>query len=139
MLLVPSVRANPVWALLTVLTAILSGLLMPRSPGSARSPAPITGLTAGVATCMLIFVAVIGTYSAFPRLAPDVAGPTDAGGLTPAARAQTNQTESQDPYVAELLLGALLSATLVAGLATTRNRNRSMWRLASANGQTETF
>ncbi len=126
MLLVPSVRAHPAWALLTVLTAILSGLLMPGLLGWTDRQALVAGITAGVATCMLIFVAVIGTYAAFPRLVPDVAGPTDAGGLTPAARAQTNQAESQDPYVAELLLGALLSATLIAGLATTRNRNRPM-------------
>jgi hypothetical protein len=77
-----------------------------------------------VATCLLTFLAAITTYAVFPQLVPDVAGPTDAGGLTPAARAETNRVESADPYVAELMLGALLGGLLIAGSTSTRPLDR---------------
>jgi hypothetical protein len=74
----------------------------------------MTGIAAATATCLLIFLAAIGTYAAFPKLVPDIAGPGNAGGLTPAARAETNRIESTDPYVGEFLLGALFAAALIS-------------------------
>ncbi|MFL6145085.1 MAG: hypothetical protein ACJ72N_24870 [Labedaea sp.] len=49
---------------------------------------------------------------AAPGLVPDISGPADAGGLTPAAKAETNRIESIDPYVADFLFGALLGGVL---------------------------
>ena len=120
-----------------VVTAYLISLLVltaqRTTPGALtlRVGAPSrTALVAGIAICLLIFAAAAGSYRLFPGLAPDIAGTTTAGGLTPAARAQTNQTESTDPYIAELVLGALLGSALVvwtvaAGRVTRRDTGRA--------------
>jgi hypothetical protein len=122
MLLLGSVRAQPQWTLVSVTATILLGWAIGTCLRWPRHQVGLAGLAAGVATCMLITVAAIDTYAVFPQLVPDVAGPTNAGGLTPAARAETNRVESADPYVADLVLGALLGALLIAGSTRTRPR-----------------
>jgi hypothetical protein len=120
MALLAGVRAHSGWALVSTTATIALGWAIGTRLGWPRHQVGLAGLGAGVATCLLIFLAAIATYAVAPGLAPDVAGPTDAGGLTPAARAETNRVESTDPYVAELMLGALLGALLIAGSTATR-------------------
>ena len=55
----------------------------------------------------------LGTYAVRPELIPDRCGTSNACGLTPAARVETNAILAGDPYVADLLLGALLAALLI--------------------------
>src|SRR5262249_33682199 len=92
MLLSSGMRAHPGYALATVVAAVLAGAVFGRT----------AALGAGAATCLLIFLAAVGTYAVAPQLAPDVAPTREA-----------NWIEATDPYVAELLLGGLLGATLV--------------------------
>jgi hypothetical protein len=134
MLLLGSVRAQPQWALASVTATIMLGWAIGVRLGWTRHQVGLAGLTAGVATCMLIVLAAIGTYAVVPHLVPDVAGPTDAGGLTPAARAETNRVESTDPYVADLVLGALLGALLIAGSTATRPRGAVTTPLGAPRG-----
>jgi hypothetical protein len=113
MLLFAGVRSHPQSALLAVALAALGAALVMGRAGNDAEVA-IAGVGAAVATCLLIFVAAVGTFAAFPGLAPDIAGPGGAGGLTPAARAETARIEAVDPYVGEFLLGALLAAAVIA-------------------------
>jgi hypothetical protein len=107
MLLSAGARAHPGYALAIVAAAVLAGGLLGRTPSVA--------LGAGAATCLLIFLAAVGTYAVAPSLVPDVA-PT----------AEANRIESTDPYVAELLLGGLLGAALIAaGLGEPGRRARA--------------
>jgi hypothetical protein len=113
MLLLAGVRSHPHTALLAVALAAAAAVLALGRRGGAAHVAT-AGLAAATATCLLIFLAAIGTYAAFPQLVPDIAGPGNAGGLTAAARAETNRIESTDPYVGEFLLGALFAAALIS-------------------------
>jgi hypothetical protein len=130
MLLLGSVRGHAEWALVSTTATIGLGWAIGTRLGWPRHQVGLAGLGAGVATCMLIFLAAIATYAVFPQLVPDVAGPTDAGGLTPAARAETNRVESTDPYVVELMLGALLGGLLMVGSGPTRPRGTRPRRCA---------
>jgi hypothetical protein len=115
MLLLSSVRANANWALLSVAVTILLGLAV----GTIlRWPGPQVGLAAlaaGIATCLLIFLFAQCTYLVFSQLAPDLGFVQ----LTEAAHVEQNRAEF-DPYVAQLLLGALLSALLIVASAASR-------------------
>lgn len=127
MLLFAGVRSHPQTALLgVILAALAAALALGRRSGAAH--VAMAGIAAATATCLLIFLAAIGTYAAFPQLVPDIAGPGNAGGLTPAARAETNRIESTDPYVGEFLLGALLAAALISAAPASRTRTRPVAR-----------
>jgi hypothetical protein len=103
MLLSDSVRAHPEWALVVVVACPLLAARRARD-------AEIAALAAAFASCLLIFVVAVGTYAAFPALAPDIA---TGQAINPALE---NQIESTDPYVGELLLGALLGVVLIAAV-----------------------
>ena len=103
MLALDSVRAHPQWALAVVVACPLLAARLARD-------AEIAALAAAFASCLLIFVVAVGTYAAFPALAPDIGA---AEAINPALE---NQIESTDPYVGELLLGALLGAALIAAV-----------------------
>jgi hypothetical protein len=122
MLAFTGVRANPGWALLSVAVVALLALVIATA---LRWPAPHVGLAtlaAGAATCLLIFLAATGTYSLLPRLAPDLG---HVAGMTAGGQAEQNQIEATDPYVAEFILGALLSLLVTAaGIATRRGQRR---------------
>jgi hypothetical protein len=111
MLLLDTVRASPGLAFLVAFALIPAGAAL-----GSRTGSPMRGLRSGLcaaaATFLLIFLAAVLTYRLAPGLVPDISGPGDAGGLTPAARAETNRIESIDPYVADFLFGALLSGVL---------------------------
>jgi len=112
MLLSSTVRAHAVVALWLIPVAVMAAL----ATTWRRGPVQIlyAALGTAVATCLLVFVAAVGTYALAPRLVPDIAGTSTLGGLTAADRAETNQVESTDPYVAELLLAGLFSLAVVA-------------------------
>jgi hypothetical protein len=74
------------------------------------------GRDRGFATCLAVFVVAAGTYAALPRLAPDIA---PANATNPLLE---NQIESTDPYVGELLLGALLGVALIGAAVEGRVR-----------------
>jgi hypothetical protein len=108
MLVLDSVRAHPQWALaIVVACSLVAARLAP--------DAEVAALATAFASCLLIFVVAVGTYAAFPGLAPDIAA---AQAVNPALE---NQIESTDPYIGELLLGALLGLALI-GAARIRKR-----------------
>ncbi len=111
MLLSSGVRAFPGLTFLVAFALVLVGWAW----GSRRGT-PMKGLVSGfaatTATLLLMFLAALFTYRLAPGLVPDISGPGYAGGLTPQAKAETNRIESVDPYVADLLFGALLSGVL---------------------------
>jgi hypothetical protein len=114
MLLSAGVRAHPEANLAVVTATVLAGGVLALY---RRLPAPaaiVAGLGTGAATCLLITLLALGTYAARPELVPDRCGTSNACGLTPAARAETNAILAGDPYVADLLLGSLLAALLLA-------------------------
>jgi hypothetical protein len=80
---------------------------------AARTGGELAALGTAFATCLAIFVVAAGTYAALPRLAPDIA-PGNA-----ADPQLENQIESTDPYVGELLLGALLGVALIGAVRRT--------------------
>jgi hypothetical protein len=69
----------------------------------------VSGLAAATAMLLLVFLAAALTFRLWPGLAPNVSPP----GLNGIARAENNRAESLDPYVADFLLGALLSTILI--------------------------
>jgi hypothetical protein len=109
MLLLSSVRANASWALLSVAVTILLGLAVGTILRWPRPQVGLAALAAGAATCLLIFLFAQCTYLVFPQLVPDLGFVQ----LTEAAHVEQNRVEAIDPYVAQLLLGALLSALLI--------------------------
>jgi len=113
MLLSAGVRAHPGANLAIVAATVAGGVLLaaPRGTGAAI----VAGFGAGAATCLLITLLALGTYAVRPELIPDRCGTSNACGLTPAARTETNAILAGDPYVADLLLGSLLAAVLIAG------------------------
>jgi hypothetical protein len=116
MLLLSGVRANASWALLSVVVTIVLGLAVGtvlRWPGEQVG---LAALAAGVATCLLIFLVAQCTYLVVPQLVPEGAFVQ----LTEAAHVEQDRTEAIDEYVAELLLGALLGALLMATSITSR-------------------
>jgi hypothetical protein len=112
MLLRSGVRAAPPLTFLVALALIPAGWALGSRTGSPTRGLR-SGLAAATATFLLIFLAAVLTYRLAPDLVPNISGPGDAGGLTPAAKADTNRIESIDPYVADFLLGAILSAGTV--------------------------
>jgi len=94
-----TVRTHPQWALALIFGAVVV---------AARRGGEIAALGTAFATCLAIFAVSVGTYSALPRLAPDIA---PANATDPLLE---NRIESTDPYVAELLLAALLGTALIA-------------------------
>lgn len=111
MLFIPAVREQHVWGVLSVPAAMLAaGVLAARRPDSAAQGL-FGALLSGTVSCMLIFIAAVGTYAIVPGLVPDVAGHL-GDGLTAADRVSTNRIESTDPYIVQLLLGALLGTAL---------------------------
>jgi hypothetical protein len=113
MLLSAGVRAHPGANLAIVVATVAAGVVL-ASPRGAYD-AIVAGFGAGAATCLLIMLLAAGTYAARPDLIPDRCGSSNACGLTPAARTETNAILAGDPYVADLLLGALMAAVLIAG------------------------
>jgi hypothetical protein len=113
MLLSLTVREHPDWTAGAMLGAALLAPACRRWLGFPAQVA-LAGLGAAVASGLLIFLAAGATYALAPSLVPDVTGTSVAGGLTAADRAKTNQQEAMDPYVAELLLGALAGLMLIA-------------------------
>jgi hypothetical protein len=106
LLLSDAVRAHPQWSIAVVATSAVAAARLAAPSGRAE----IAALATAFATCLLIFVAVAGTYAAAPGLAPDSA---TAQAVNPALE---NQIEAMDPYVGMLLVGALLGATLIAAV-----------------------
>ncbi|TCO62208.1 hypothetical protein [Actinocrispum wychmicini] len=113
MLLLIGVRAAPILTFLVACALVPAGTALGSRTGSPIK-GTLSGLAAAAVTLLLFFLAAVLTYRLAPGLVPDIAGPGDAGGLTPAAKAETNQIESIDPYVADFLLGAVLSGILTA-------------------------
>jgi hypothetical protein len=101
------VRSHPQWALAVALAAVAV---------AARRGREIAALGAAFATCLTIFVVSVGTYSALPRLAPDIA---PANATDPLLE---NRIESTDPYVPEMLLAALLGTALIGAARTPRRQ-----------------
>ncbi len=122
MLLRASIRAHPGWAVLIVAVTVLLGLAVATLLRWPSQQAALAALAAGVGTCLLIFIAAQATYLLSPELAPDLG---HAPGMTAAGEAEQNHAEALDPYVAQLLLGALLGAVLIAGSAASRSEQRT--------------
>ena len=122
MLLAASVRAHPGWALLSVAGTILLGLVIATALRWASGQAALAALAAGVAICLLIFLAAQSTYLLDPGLVPDLGR---VPGMTAAGEVEQNRAEAVDPYVAELLLGAVLGAALIAATAASRSVRRT--------------
>ncbi len=119
MLLDASVRAHPSWALLSVVGTITLGLVISTALRWRSEQAALAAPAAGVAVCLLIFLAAQSTYVVDPRLVPDLG---HVPGMTAAGEVEQNRAEAVDPYVAELLLGAVLGAALVAATTTASRR-----------------
>lgn len=111
MLLAGSVRAHPDWALVSVAATVVLGLVIGTVLRWPSQQAVFGALAAGVATCLLIFLAAQSTFLLDPSLAPDLGR---VPGMTAAGEVDQNRAEAFDPYVAELLLGAVLGAVLMA-------------------------
>jgi hypothetical protein len=92
-------RANPQWALLPVVAATVV---------AGRGNGAVGALGAAFVTCLAVFFVAALTYAALPELAPYIA-PSNA--TDPVLE---NRIEAIDPYVAELLLAALLGLVLRA-------------------------
>lgn len=131
MLLLAGVRADPRWALLSVTTTVLLGLAAGIALRRPRREVALAAAAAGVATCLLIFLAAQGTYALLPRLVPDLGF---VAGMTPGARVETNRAEAIDPYVAELVLGALLGALLIGAGTATRSADTRATRGSAGRG-----
>jgi hypothetical protein len=97
-LMSPTVRSHPHWALAIV---VAGGVLAAWRGGA------LAGLGTALVGCLLVFVAAVGTYSALPRLAPNV---VPANARNPVME---NQLESTDPYVGEILLAGLFGIALI--------------------------
>ena len=137
MLGLSAVRAAPHASLVLVGLAVLVCSISVGGTSKSAVRGLLAGLGAGAATCLLIFFTAVGTYAALPNLVPDISGPTCcAGGLTPADRAETNRIESTDPYIAELVLGAVMSVFLIGGLAVSRTTKQTS-AVAITNGPCE--
>jgi len=111
MLLLHAVRADSSWALLSVAVTVLLGVAVGTVLRWPNTQIRLAALAAGAATCLLIFLAAQSTYLLFPQLVPDLGF---VPGMTADAHIEQNRIEAIDPYVAELLLGALLGALLIA-------------------------
>lgn len=122
MLLEASVRAHPSWALLSVAGTITLGLVIATALRWPFEQAALAALAAGVAICLLIFLAAQSTYVVDPRLVPDLG---HVPGMTAAGEVEQNRAEAVDPYVAELLLGAVLGAALIAATTASRRVQRT--------------
>jgi MFS family permease len=117
MLLSSSVRAHPGWALLTVAGTVTLGMLVATALCRRSRQAAFAALSAGVAVSLLIFLAAQFTYIVNPSLVPNLGR---VPGMTAAGEVEQNRTEAVDPYVAELLLGAVLGAVLIVATAVPR-------------------
>jgi hypothetical protein len=103
-----TVRSHPQWALALIAACVVA---------AALRGGEFAAIGAAFATCLAIFLVAAGTYSALPRLAPDIA---PANATDPLLE---NQIESTDPYVAELLLAALFGLTLTAAAGTLKPKS----------------
>lgn len=122
MLLEPSVRAHPDWALVSVAGTVTIGLSIATALRWPFQQAAFGALAAGVATCLLIFLAAQSTYLLAPTLAPDLGR---LPGMSAAGEVDQNRAEAVDPYVAELLMGATLGAVLIAVTTASRRVRRA--------------
>jgi hypothetical protein len=121
-LLLPAVRAVPAITFLAALVVAAVGVKLGARTGSA-SRGVFTGLAAAAALLLLTFLAAVLTYQVAPGLVPDIAPAT----LDAATRAETNQIESIDPYVADFLIGAIL-AIVVATISAQQARSTSIMK-----------
>ncbi len=110
MLLAASVRAHPSWALLSVAGTIVLGLAIATALRWPSPQAALAALAAGVAICLLIFLAAQSTYLLDPRPVPHLG---HVPGMT-ATRSIRTVLSRSTAFVAELLLGAVLGAELIA-------------------------
>jgi MFS family permease len=117
MLLNASVRAHPSWALLTVAGTVTVGLVIATVLRWPSRQAAFAALSAGVAISLLVFLAAQSTYIVNPSLVPNLGR---VPGMTAGAEVEQNRAEAVDPYVAELLLGAVLGAVLIAATSASR-------------------
>ena len=122
MLLAASVRAHPSWAVLSVAGTVMLGLVIATALRWPTPQAALAALAAGVAISLLIFLAARSTYLLDPSLAPDLG---HVPGMTAVGEVDQNRAEAVDPYVAELLLGAMLGAGLIAATAASRSEQRT--------------
>ena len=122
MLLAASVRAHPSWAVLSVAGTVMLGLVIATALRWPTPQAALAALSAGVAISLLIFLAARSTYLLDPSLAPDLG---HVPGMTAVGEVDQNRAEAVDPYVAELLLGAMLGAGLIAATAASRSEQRT--------------
>jgi hypothetical protein len=118
-LLFPAVRAVPAITFLVALVVAAVGTKL----GAGTLRGVFTGLVAAAALLLLTFLAAVLTYQVAPGLVPDIAPAT----LDAATRAQTNQIESIDPYVADFLIGAIL-AIVVATVSAQQARSTSIMK-----------
>jgi hypothetical protein len=124
MLLLTSVRAHSSWALLSIAVTVLLGLAIGTVLRWPDHQVKLAALAAGVATCLLVFLAAKYTFLLFPQLVPDVGF---VPGMTPTGHVDQNRAEAMDPYVAELFVGALLAALLIGASTATRATNRAAY------------
>jgi hypothetical protein len=122
MLLAASVRAHPGWALVSVAATITLALVIGTALRWPSEQTVFGALAAGVATCLLIFLAAQSAFLLDPSLAPDLGR---VPGMTAAGEVDQNRAEAVDPYVAELLLGALLGAVLIAATTASAGLGRT--------------
>jgi hypothetical protein len=122
MLLEPGVRAHPSWALLSVAATVTLGLVITTALRWSSRQVALTALSAGVAVCLLIFLAAQSTYAVAPSLVPDLG---HVPGMTTRGEAEQNRAEAVDPYIAELLLGAVLGAALILTTTAPRRMRRA--------------
>ncbi len=118
MLLSAGVRAHPGATLALATAIVVAGCAIGARRRLPAHAAIVAGLGAGAATCLLVTMLALGTYAARPQLVPHFCGTSNACGLTPAARAETERIEAADPYVADLLIGALLAGLLIVAART---------------------
>jgi hypothetical protein len=93
-----TVRSHPEWALALLVACVAI---------AAWRGGALVALGTALVSSLLIFTVAVGTYTALPRLAPNV---VPANARNPVME---NQIESTDPYVGELLLAGLFGLAVI--------------------------
>jgi hypothetical protein len=119
----PTLRLHPHAGLVVVAGTAIVAMFVAAGRRSALSMrgALVTALCAVNASCWTIFITAKTTYQVRPSLVPRISH-IPYGGLTPADLIETDRIEAIDPYVAYLLLGALMSLVLLPVLRRSAHR-----------------
>jgi hypothetical protein len=108
-LLWPPLPVTGSFALLAVFAAVFLAIGHTKGDSAQRL---VAALSAGALTSLLIFTLVTAVLLRIPLWVPDIGGAAFPATLTQAQRLQENQEYAVDPYIAVLLIGAILAAAL---------------------------